>query len=229
MTLVVSRLVCAMCFFALIAHPAFAQMVTGTATYRERMALPPGALFEAVIEDVSRADAPASTLATTRIMSPGNPPIAFTITYDPAKVLPDRRYVVRARIVVRPADVHDRYGDSGDHARRPDERLFDASAVRQYAGRKGTAASGSSANPPLEGTYWKASELAGKPLAPQDAKREANLVFEAGSRVSGSDGCNRVTGTFARKGTDGLAFGRMAGTQKACLDNGEMDCNFALR
>jgi putative lipoprotein len=84
MTLVVSRLVCAMCF-ALIAHPSFAQMVTGTATYRERMALPPGALFEAVIEDVSRADAPASTLATTRIMSPGNPPIAFTITYDPAK------------------------------------------------------------------------------------------------------------------------------------------------
>jgi uncharacterized lipoprotein YbaY len=31
--------------------------VTGTATYRERIALPAGAVFEAILEDVSRADA----------------------------------------------------------------------------------------------------------------------------------------------------------------------------
>ena len=36
--------------------------VTGTATYRERMALPANAVFEAVLEDVSKADAPASRL-----------------------------------------------------------------------------------------------------------------------------------------------------------------------
>jgi heat shock protein HslJ len=33
--------------------------VKGTATYRERMALPPGAVLEATLQDVSRADAPA--------------------------------------------------------------------------------------------------------------------------------------------------------------------------
>jgi len=33
--------------------------VRGTATYRERMALPPGAVLEATLEDVSRADAAA--------------------------------------------------------------------------------------------------------------------------------------------------------------------------
>ena len=33
--------------------------VRGTATWRERMALPPGAVLEAMVEDVSRADAPA--------------------------------------------------------------------------------------------------------------------------------------------------------------------------
>ena len=33
--------------------------LTGTATYRERIALPPGAVFEATLEDVTRADAPA--------------------------------------------------------------------------------------------------------------------------------------------------------------------------
>ena len=45
--------------FALLAEQAFAQVIEGTATYRERMALPPGAVFEATLEDVSRADAPA--------------------------------------------------------------------------------------------------------------------------------------------------------------------------
>jgi putative lipoprotein len=33
--------------------------VSGTATYRERIALPPDAVFIAVLADVSRADAPA--------------------------------------------------------------------------------------------------------------------------------------------------------------------------
>jgi heat shock protein HslJ len=47
-------------------------------------------------------------------------------------------------------------------------------------------------NRALEATYWKAIELAGTPTPPQDAKREAHLVFQTG-RVSGSNGCNRVT------------------------------------
>ena len=45
------------------------------------MTLPPAAIFEAALEDVSRADAPAETIAHTRVASPGNPPIEFTITY----------------------------------------------------------------------------------------------------------------------------------------------------
>jgi uncharacterized lipoprotein YbaY len=58
------------------------------------------AVFEAALEDVSRADAPAETIARTRVASPGNPPIAFTIAYDPARILADHRYVVRARILL---------------------------------------------------------------------------------------------------------------------------------
>jgi putative lipoprotein len=77
-----------------------AQSIQGTATYEERKALPPAAVFEALLEDVSRADAPAEIVASTRIASPGNPPINFTITYDPGKILPKHRYVVRARILL---------------------------------------------------------------------------------------------------------------------------------
>jgi heat shock protein HslJ len=49
--------------------------VKGTATYRERMALPPGAVLEATLEDVSRADAAAEVIGQTRVEKPGNPPI----------------------------------------------------------------------------------------------------------------------------------------------------------
>lgn len=79
-------------------------------------------------------------------------------------------------------------------------------------------------NRALEATYWKAIELAGTPTAPQDAKREAHLVFQTG-RVSGSDGCNRVTGSYELKG-DGITFGQMAGTQMACADTGDIEQRF---
>ena len=63
--------------------------VTGTASYRERIALPPGAVFEAVLEDVSVADAPASELGRATVADPGNPPFDFDIAYDPADIDPD--------------------------------------------------------------------------------------------------------------------------------------------
>ena len=74
--------------------------VSGTATYRERIALPPDAVFEAYLESVPGADAPATVVASTRVPSP-RVPIAFTIAYDPARIDAAQRYVVRGRITVR--------------------------------------------------------------------------------------------------------------------------------
>ena len=74
--------------FAMIANTASGQSVEGTATYRERMALPQSAVFEATLEDASRADAAAETIARTRIASPGNPPIKFTIAAFTASAQP---------------------------------------------------------------------------------------------------------------------------------------------
>ncbi len=64
------------------------------------MALRPDAVFEATLEDVSKADAPAEVIGRTRIEAPGNPPIRFEITYDSSRIDPRRRYAVRARILV---------------------------------------------------------------------------------------------------------------------------------
>ena len=82
----------------------------------------------------------------------------------------------------------------------------------------GQAAPGAAGKRPLEGTYWKAIELAGKPTPAQDPKREAHLQFQRG-RVSGSDGCNRITGTYQLNG-DRVTFGQLAGTQMACVNPG---------
>jgi uncharacterized lipoprotein YbaY/heat shock protein HslJ/uncharacterized lipoprotein NlpE involved in copper resistance len=79
--------------------PATAQL-KGTATYRERIALTPDAVFEAMLEDVSKADAPAVVVGSVRIAKPGQVPIRFEIPFDPARIDQSHSYSVRARILV---------------------------------------------------------------------------------------------------------------------------------
>lgn len=92
------------CLFALalVNVPAMAAdaQIFGTATYRERIALPPDAVFEAVLQDVSRADAPAVEIASTVLEAPGSPPFDFVIGYDPAAIDPGNTYAVRASVRV---------------------------------------------------------------------------------------------------------------------------------
>jgi copper homeostasis protein (lipoprotein) len=74
--------------------------VKGTATYRERIALTPDAVFEALLQDVSKADAPAVVVGSVRIEKLGQVPIRFEIPYDPAHVDRSHSYAVRSRILV---------------------------------------------------------------------------------------------------------------------------------
>ena len=88
-------------FASLVAQPApVAAQVKGTAAYRERIALTPDAVFEAMLEDVSKADAPAVVVGSVRVDKPGQVPIRFEIPYDPARIDQSRSYSVRARILV---------------------------------------------------------------------------------------------------------------------------------
>jgi uncharacterized lipoprotein YbaY len=75
--------------------------VVGTATYRERITLPPNAMFEATLEDVSRADAPSTVLATSRIYPADElPPYRYSLSAARSDVPATARVVVRARITV---------------------------------------------------------------------------------------------------------------------------------
>jgi len=75
--------------------------VTGTVTYRERIALPPSAVVKVQLVDVSRADAPAVVLGEQLISAEGRQvPFAFEIAYDPKRIEDRFTYAVQARIEV---------------------------------------------------------------------------------------------------------------------------------
>jgi uncharacterized lipoprotein YbaY/uncharacterized lipoprotein NlpE involved in copper resistance len=78
--------------------PAHAGSLSGTAAYRERIALPPDAVFEAVLIDTAIADAPARELGRVRLQPAGQPPFRFTIPYRNGDVTPVGRYSVRATV-----------------------------------------------------------------------------------------------------------------------------------
>ena len=78
-----------------------AAVIKGSAMYRERIALPPTAVFEVTLEDSSRADRPADVLGRARLEPAGQPPFRFEISYDPAQIAPGGRYVLRAQITDR--------------------------------------------------------------------------------------------------------------------------------
>ncbi len=73
--------------------------VTGTVTYRERIALPPTAVIKVQLVDVSRADAPAIVLGVQVTHSAGKQvPFAFEIQFDPSRIEANYSYAVQARI-----------------------------------------------------------------------------------------------------------------------------------
>ena len=56
--------------------------VTGTVTYRERLALSPDAKLVVELRDVSYADAAAPLIARQTISDPGQVPIGFKVEYN---------------------------------------------------------------------------------------------------------------------------------------------------
>lgn len=83
------------------AGTAWSGSLEGTASYRERMLLPPDAVFEAQLQDIARADAPATVLGRARLDPAGQPPFRFKIAYEDAAVQPTGRYTVRAAVTRR--------------------------------------------------------------------------------------------------------------------------------
>ncbi len=73
--------------------------ITGSISYRERIALPPTAQIEVTLADVSLMDAPAKTIARQAFTADGRQvPFAFSMTVDQRQLDPRHSYAVSARI-----------------------------------------------------------------------------------------------------------------------------------
>jgi len=208
--------------------------IKGTATYRERMALPPNAVFEATLEDISRADAPAHVIARVRIEHPGNPPIPFEITYDSSQVSSSHRYVVRARIVVARKVLfttdqqYPAFGTDQTQITLLLRRANSSTSITESANSSPgePASAGGNMTASLENTYWKLTRLGDTPVSATSQQREPHFILESASRrVTGSGGCNRFTGSYQLDGNQ-LTFSQMASTMMACLDAMETEIAF---
>ncbi len=209
---------------AAVTCPALAGVVTGTASYRERIALPPDATFEAQLQDVSRADAPALVLGRVRHDPAGQTPFHFKIAYDDQAIKPGHTYAVRAEVrhqgrLLFTTDTHvspfPRVGieSSGVVGASEPVQLRLVSAARSSEPPTTTVP-----DAPLRNTYWKFVSLQGEPVVVAERQREPHLIFSATeARVKGHGGCNGIIGGFDLDG-DQLHFKGVAGTMMACLE-----------
>lgn len=183
---------------------AEARTISGKVVYRERMMLPPGAVVEVKLLDISLADAPAKTISETRITDAKASPIPYTLRYDSAQIEPRHTYALHARI------------QEGD-------RLLFISTTRHtvFAGGKDDGEIqvenvARQAPPPpsssLPAGRWLAEDIRGRGVIDN---LQSVLEITADGVVTGSGGCNRIRGQATISGAS-LTFGAMAGTRMAC-------------
>ena len=192
--------------------PAVDRAVTGTASFRERIALPPQALFEAVLLDVSRAGAPAVVLGRDQVQPVDGPQIAFRILYNPAAIDPRASYAVRATIRVdgqlwfttdTTAPVLTRgYGHQVD---LPMHMVRGQAAQPPQPGEV----------PRLAGTFWRLTSVNGAPAVDSGTGAPPHLVLNADGSARALFGCNRMSGSYMVQGNE-LRFGPIAATRMLC-------------
>ncbi len=181
---------------------AEARTISGKVVYRERMMLPPGAVVEVKLLDVSLADAPARTISETRITDAKASPIPYTLRFNSAQIEPRRTYALQARI------------QQGD-------RLLFINTTRHavFAGGKDDGeiqvehvAGQVPSSPASPVGRWLAEDIRGGGVIDN---LQTVLEISADGVVTGSGGCNRLRGQAAISGAR-LIFGAIAGTRMAC-------------
>lgn len=84
----------------------------------------------------------------------------------------------------------------------------------------GTGTSGTETNSTsnaLTSTAWRLVKFDGKVIDSSTFARTPEVRFWVGSKVTGNDGCNLITGTYSVQG-DRILFGNIAGTKMACMN-----------
>ena len=202
-------------------------ILTGTVSYRERIALPPNARVEVRLEDVSQADAPADEIAAETIAANGRQvPIPFELRYAPRSIEPSHRYAVRASITSADGEL---MFTTATHYAVLTAGTADKSVeiVVQRAGEAARAAAADTPPPadaagpadaaaPPGGT-WRLAAIQRPGAAEQAVGADPRYTAEfANGRLSGLAHCNRYTGGYEQPAPGELKISPMAATLMAC-------------
>ncbi len=171
--------------------------------------LPPGAVIDAQLLDVSRADAPSSVVASRRL-AVASLPMSLELPYDLEKIDGRMSYVVAARVL------------SGDKVLLRTTTAYPvltrgaAESVEVVLERTATAASGPSPRQRISGVPWAVTEIGGRTLIAEDPPTLA-LLDDGTFALFG--GCNRFRGK-AELSDGRIVFpSTLAGTRRACPPN----------
>ena len=211
--------------------PNASNVITGTAAYRERMALPDNAIFEAVLEDVSRADARAVVVGQQTIGPAGNPPYAIRIPFDVHKLDPRGRYNVRTSI-----RVNDQLWFMQDQAapvlQHPGDTQVNVVMQRVAQSQPPQTGAVQPTQPdmppgalvaPALRHAWRVTHLDGKALPSAGAARAPSISFDGKqARVSGDSSCNRFSASYRVQG-ERLSFSPATATKMACAASVERE------
>lgn len=176
--------------------------VTGKVGYLERMALPPGAVMDVRLLDVSKQDVAATTISAQRFAMTGIPQ-DFTLSYDSAVIDPKLSYSVRADILL----------DGNVLFRTTQAYPVLTNGAPDYVELTLQRAQTTAAAPDLTGTDWVVQEVGGRMLV---AKNPPTIAFPSPGRVAIFGGCNRYTGAATPKNGELEFPDALAGTMMAC-------------
>jgi putative lipoprotein len=183
-------------------------VVAGSITYRERIALPPDAVVEIWIADVSPGMIVAQVLlADTTVRAEGRQvPLPFELRFDPARAEATHTYALKA--VIKSADGQELFtsGDSTFVITQGNPSRVDLVLRRGGAGDGGTDG--------LAGSSWLLEDLAGAGVVD---RVQATLDFTEPGRVVGNASCNRYFGTVEITGAT-IRIGSLGATKMACAD-----------
>lgn len=217
----------AMGLSAWLLAPASAAQETNnhTASHRERIALPPDAVFAAILGDVSRAEPPdmrllingmfvylADAPRLTECRTGRSYPVAMAgdylrleRAYGAAREVPAQLLMVTfaGGIEQRP-----RADGEGTEATVIVERFINVWPGETCERNRADAA--------LINTYWRIVRLGDEDIRAVDGRREPHVVLRIqDARFSATVGCNQMAGGYEASG-ETLRFSQVASTMMAC-------------
>lgn len=180
--------------------------ISGEASYRERIALQSGAIFDVQLLDISRADAPSEMIAQERRVLTGEQvPLPFMMVVPQNKLKTNMRYAMRATISNPSGQLA--WTTDTVHSVDPEQRIQNLGTMMMVRVNQSQETPAG-----LTGQQWNVQNIDGTAVIDS---AYVFVTFTADGKVSGSSGCNNFNGTYTNV-DHRIKINALASTRKAC-------------